>query len=87
MGLLSWIILGLLVGAVAKLIVPGKDPGGCLTTIVIGIAGAVIGGLAGAQLGLGGVDGFNFKSLFLATGGSIVLLLGYRALQGRGGRD
>jgi len=85
MGLLSWIILGLLVGAAAKFVVPGKDPGGCLTTIVIGMAGAVIGGFVGAQLGLGGVDGFNIKSLFLATGGSILLLLGYRALQGRKG--
>ena len=85
MGLLSWIVLGLIVGAVAKLIVPGDDPGGCLTTIVIGMAGAVIGGFVGAQLGLGGVDGFDVKSLFLATGGSILLLLGYRALQGRKG--
>ena len=85
MGLLSWIILGLLVGAAAKFVVPGKDPGGCLTTIVIGMAGAVIGGFVGAQLGLGGVDGFGIKSLFLATGGSILLLLGYRALQGRKG--
>ena len=85
MGLLSWIVLGLLVGAVAKLIVPGDDLGGCLTTIVIGIAGAVIGGFLGAQLGLGGVDGFDLKSLFLATGGSILLLLGYRALRGREG--
>ena len=64
---------------------PGKDPGGCLATIVIGMAGAVIGGFVGAQLGLGGVDGFDIKSLFLATGGSILLLLGYRALQGRKG--
>ena len=85
MGLLSWIILGLLVGAAAKFVVPGKDPGGCLATIVIGMAGAVIGGFVGAQLGLGGVDGFDIKSLFLATGGSILLLLGYRALQGRKG--
>lgn len=84
MGLLSWIVLGGLVGAAAKIIVPGKDPGGCLVTIVIGIAGAVIGGLAGSQLGMGGVEGFDLKSLFLATAGAVALLLGYRALQGRG---
>ncbi len=78
MGILSWIIMGLLVGIVAKLIMPGKDPGGCIVTVLLGIAGAFAGGFIGSLLGLGEITGFNFGSFLLATGGAILLLILYR---------
>jgi uncharacterized membrane protein YeaQ/YmgE (transglycosylase-associated protein family) len=80
MGFLSWIVLGLVVGALAKWIMPGKDPGGILITIVIGIAGAFVGGFVGSLLGLGGITGFNIGSLLLALAGALGLLWGYRKL-------
>ncbi len=83
MGILSWIVLGLIVGALARWIMPGKGPQGFLVTIAIGVVGAFLGGFIGAGLGLGDVDGFNLRSLFLATIGAVALLLGYRALKGR----
>ena len=81
MGILSWIILGLIAGAIAKLILPGKDPGGIIVTIVIGIVGAIIGGYIATLLGLGTVTGFNIGSLIIAVIGSIVLLLIYRMVK------
>ncbi len=82
MGIISWIIMGLIVGALAKWIMPGDDPGGCLVTIGIGIAGAFLGGFIGAMLGLGPVTGFNFGSLALAVGGALLLLYGWRQFKG-----
>ena len=81
MGILSWIIFGLIAGGIAKLIMPGEDPGGFIITILLGIAGAVIGGLIGTALGFGSVDGFNFGSFFIAVVGAILLLLGYRFIR------
>lgn len=81
MGILTWIILGLVVGALAKLIMPGKDPGGVFVTILIGIAGAVVGGFIASAVGLGTVTGLNPGSLAIATGGAILLLFGYRQLR------
>lgn len=78
MGILSWVIMGLIVGALAKWIMPGKDPGGLFVTIILGIAGAVIGGFVGTKLGLGVVTGFNLPSIALATGGGVLLLIIYR---------
>jgi uncharacterized membrane protein YeaQ/YmgE (transglycosylase-associated protein family) len=84
MGIVSWILLGLVAGGMAKLIMPGKDPGGCVVTILIGIAGAVIGGFLGSLLfGTGRVTGFNLASLVIATLGAIVLLFIYRLVLGR----
>jgi uncharacterized membrane protein YeaQ/YmgE (transglycosylase-associated protein family) len=83
MGLLSWILLGLVVGALAKWIMPGPDPGGIGMTILLGIAGAFLGGLIGTALGLGSVSGFNVGSLALATGGAVLILWGHRRLRGR----
>ena len=80
MGTLTSIFLGLLVGALAKWIIPGKDPGGLFVTMVLGIAGAMIGGFIGTQLGVGGVTGFNLISIGLATSGAIILLVIYRLL-------
>lgn len=81
MGILSWILLGLVVGILAKWIMPGDDPGGIIVTILIGIAGAFIGGFLATQLGLGTVSGFNIGSLAIAVGGSLLLLFGYRKLR------
>ncbi len=82
MGILTWLILGLVVGALAKFIMPGKDPGGIFVTILIGIAGAFLGGFIGSLLGLGDVTGFNLVSVGLATVGALVLLGGYRMFKG-----
>ncbi|HKO15516.1 MAG TPA: GlsB/YeaQ/YmgE family stress response membrane protein [Gemmatimonadaceae bacterium] len=74
---LYWIILGLLAGSLAKWILPGRDPAGCIFTIFLGIVGAFVGGVIGAQLGWGAVSQgtFDLRSLALATLGAIVLLL------------
>lgn len=81
MGIISWIIFGLLAGLIAKFIMPGKDPGGVFITIALGIAGAVIGGFIATQLGYGRVDGFNFGSFIVAVIGSLILLFGYRMIR------
>ncbi len=78
MGIISWIVLGLIAGFIAKVILPGDDPGGLIITAVIGIAGGVIGGFIGNLLGFGGVSGFNIGSIILAVIGAVVLLIGYR---------
>ena len=83
MGWIAWIIFGLIAGAIAKFIMPGRDPGGIIVTIIIGIVGAVVGGWIGTALGFGTVTGFNFGSFILAVIGSIVLLLIYRMVAGR----
>ncbi len=80
MGILSWILLGLVAGALAKWIMPGRDPGGWMITIVIGIVGAMIGGFVAGFFGFGGVDGFNIGSLVIAVGGALLLLFAYRKL-------
>lgn len=82
MGYLSWILLGLIAGALAKLLMPGKDGGGWIITMVLGIAGAFVGGFLGAQLGLGGgVDGVNIGSIVTATVGAFVLLFLYKLIK------
>jgi len=82
MGILSWIVLGLIVGVLAKWIMPGKDPGGMIMTILLGIAGAFVGGYISTFLGFGSVTGLNPGSLVIATGGAILLLWGNRKLRG-----
>lgn len=81
MGILSWIIFGLIAGAIAKAIHPGKDPGGWIVTIVIGIIGAVIGGYVSSLLGYGTVSGFDIKSFAIAIVGAISLLFVYRKVR------
>jgi len=81
MGILTWIIFGLIAGALAKLLTPGNDPGGFFLTIIIGILGALIGGFIGTRLGFGDVSGFNIRSFLLAIGGSMLLLSGYRLVR------
>lgn len=83
MGILGWIVLGLIAGAIAKLLMPGKDPGGCIITILIGVAGAFLGGWIGRTLfdvSLGTF--FDARTWGLAILGSLVLLLIYRLVVG-----
>ncbi|EGU38099.1 transglycosylase associated protein [Vibrio ichthyoenteri ATCC 700023] len=77
MGIISWIILGLIAGALAKWLMPGKDGGGWIATMVLGIAGAFVGGFLGGLLGFGGADGVNIGSIITATLGAFVLLFVY----------
>lgn len=81
MGILTWILFGLIAGVLAKWIMPGPDPGGVFVTILLGIAGAVVGGLIGTLLGLGSVTGFNFGSFLLAVAGALLLLWIYRRMK------
>jgi uncharacterized membrane protein YeaQ/YmgE (transglycosylase-associated protein family) len=84
MSILAWIVLGLIAGIVAKALVPGRDPGGCIITIVIGIVGALLGGWLSTLLGFGGLaGGLDLRNLVIATLGSIVLLVLWRLLTGR----
>jgi uncharacterized membrane protein YeaQ/YmgE (transglycosylase-associated protein family) len=84
MGVLSWIILGIVAGAIAKLLMPGRDPGGWIVTMFLGIAGAFAGGFIGRALwGSTGVTGVNLPSIGLAVFGAIVLLVIYRLIAGR----
>ncbi|MBE7552888.1 MAG: GlsB/YeaQ/YmgE family stress response membrane protein [Anaerolineales bacterium] len=81
MGILSWIVLGLIAGILAKAIMPGRDPGGIIVTILLGIAGAIVGGFIGTLIGFGDISGFDIRSLIIAIVGAIVLLALYRALR------
>lgn len=83
MGIISWIIFGLLAGLVAKIIMPGKGPGGCLITIILGILGAMVGGYIGVQIGWGTVKGFDLRSFGLAIAGALLLLFIYRGVKGK----
>lgn len=78
MGIITWIIVGLIAGGIAKALHPGQDPGGFIVTILIGIAGAVVGGWISSMFGFGTVDGFNIGSLFIAIIGAVLLLFIYR---------
>jgi uncharacterized membrane protein YeaQ/YmgE (transglycosylase-associated protein family) len=80
MGILALLVLGLLAGLVAKLILPGNDPGGLIVTMVIGVVGAFVGGLLASALGFGGLSGFDFRTFVIAVIGSIILLLLWRAV-------
>ncbi len=91
MGILAWIIFGLIAGAIAQVIMPGDDPGGhgpmgWLITMVIGIVGAVLGGIVGAALGFGGVSGFNIGSFLIAVVGALIVLFIWRQIAGRSDR-
>lgn len=82
--IIGWIVFGLIAGAIAKLIMPGRDPGGIIVTMLLGIAGALVGGFIGRALwGGAGVTGWGFGSFALAIVGAILLLWIYRMLVGR----
>jgi uncharacterized membrane protein YeaQ/YmgE (transglycosylase-associated protein family) len=82
MGILSWIVLGLVAGLLAKMLMPGRGPGGLVVTILLGIGGALLGGYLGSHfLGVGDVNAFNLHSVALAVGGAVLLLVIYGALK------
>jgi len=83
MGILSWIVFGLIAGLLARWIMPGKAPGGIIITILLGIGGAIVGGFLGHFLGLGDAANFSFTSFALAVGGAVLLLVIYGLLQQR----
>lgn len=86
MGIIGWIVLGLLAGAIAKLIMPGDDPGGFIVTTLIGIAGALVGGFIASALGIGDLDEFfDIGTWLIAIAGSLLLLVAYRAVVSRRG--
>lgn len=87
MGILGWIVVGLIVGALAKLIMPGKDPGGIIITIVIGVVGGLLGGFVSSRLfGVSTGSFFDLRTWVIALIGALVLLLIYRLVAGRRGR-
>lgn len=83
MGIISWILVGLIAGALAKLIMPGDDPGGIIVTILIGIVGAFVGGFVVSIFGGTGVTGFNIWSILVAILGALILLAIYRLVASR----
>lgn len=87
MNILLWIVFGLIAGVIAKFLLPGRDPGGCIITMLIGIAGAFVGGFLYGLLATGqpmsASNEFSLGSLLVAVVGAIIVLLIYRALIGR----
>ncbi|MDT0593301.1 GlsB/YeaQ/YmgE family stress response membrane protein [Glaciecola petra] len=83
MGIISWIVLGLIAGIIAKWIMPGKDGGGFILTTLLGIAGAFVGGFVGSFLGLGEVGSFSLGSMATAVVGALILLFVYRQIKSK----
>lgn len=81
MGFITWIVLGLLVGILAKWIMPGRDGGGFFMTALLGIIGAMVGGYVGTLLGLGSVTGFNLSSIAIATMGALIVLFVFNKIR------
>jgi uncharacterized membrane protein YeaQ/YmgE (transglycosylase-associated protein family) len=88
-GILIWILVGLVAGLIAKVIMPGRDPGGIIIIILVGIAGALLGGFLSPIFGFGGITGFDLRTLIVTVLGSIKMignrgdaLLMIRALHG-----
>jgi uncharacterized membrane protein YeaQ/YmgE (transglycosylase-associated protein family) len=85
-GIISWIVVGLIAGLLARFLLPEDDPGGLIVTTLIGMAGAVVGGILIGVLGGTGATGFNVWSILVATLGAVTLLFVYRLLTGGRGR-
>lgn len=84
MNILAWIVVGLIGGAIAKLLMPGNDPGGIIITILLGIVGAIVGGFIAVAIGIGnGVDDFDLGTILLSVVGSMLLLFVYRLIAGQ----
>jgi len=82
MGIVTWIVLGLVAGLLARFLMPGQGPAGLIVTILLGIAGAIVGGYIGTHfLGFGDISGFDLRSTAIAVGGAILLLFIYGALK------
>ena len=83
MNILAWVIFGLIAGAIAKAIFPGKQKGGCLLTTILGIVGALVGGWIGTAPGYGTVQHFDLRSMLIAVAGAILVLLIFGLITGR----
>ncbi len=84
MSIIAWIVVGLIAGWLAKMVVPGREPGGFLATTAIGVVGAILGGwIWNVAFNSAGATGINFPSILVAFVGSVVLLLIYHAVTGR----
>lgn len=81
MSWIIWIVLGLVAGIIAKLLMPGRDPGGFIITGLLGIVGALVGGFISTRLGFGDVTGFNLPSIIIAVLGAMLLLFIYRMVK------
>ncbi|EIL6519005.1 GlsB/YeaQ/YmgE family stress response membrane protein [Salmonella enterica] len=82
MGIIAWIVFGLIAGVIAKLLMPGRDGGGFILTCILGIVGAVVGGWLATMFGIGGsISGFNLHSFLVAVVGAIVVLMIFRLLR------
>jgi uncharacterized membrane protein YeaQ/YmgE (transglycosylase-associated protein family) len=80
MGILLWVVFGLIAGAIARWLMPSNAPGGIVLTIVLGIVGAIVGGYVGVLLGFGDISGFDIRSMLLAVGGGVLVLFIYGLL-------
>ncbi len=79
MNIIAWIVVGIIGGFIGKALLPGKDPSGFLITMLLGIAGALLGGFLSVALGVGnGIDDFDIGTIVLAIVGTMILLFGYR---------
>lgn len=88
MGILGWIVLGLVAGAIAKAVHRGNEPGGILGTLAVGVLGAVVGGLIASAVGVGGIGSFfSLGTWLIAIGGALLLLVIYSTLIDAGGRS
>ena len=84
MGIIGWIVLGLIAGALAKAIMPGNDPGGIILTMLLGVAGALLGGLLGSAIfGVGLKEFWSIQTWLVAIIGSVIVLAIYRVIAGR----
>jgi uncharacterized membrane protein YeaQ/YmgE (transglycosylase-associated protein family) len=84
MNIIAWIVVGLIGGVIGKALLPGRDPGGFVITVLLGIVGAILGGFLSIALGLGnGVDDFDVGTIVLAVAGTMILLLGFRMVASR----
>ncbi|EIV8115822.1 GlsB/YeaQ/YmgE family stress response membrane protein [Salmonella enterica subsp. enterica serovar Typhimurium] len=82
MGIIAWIVFGLIAGVIAQLLMPGRDGGGFILTCILGIVGAVVGGWLATMFGIGGsISGFNLHSFLVAVVGAIVVLVIFRLLR------
>lgn len=81
MSIIAWIAVGLISGFIAKALMPGNEPGGIILTVLLGIAGAFVGGFLAIALGISdGVNNFDLGTIVLAVGGAMLLLIVYRSV-------
>ncbi len=83
MGIISWLVFGLIAGMLAKLIMPGDQKGGCFLTSLLGIVGASVGGWVGTLMGFGTVEKFDFRSMMVAVVGALIILIIFRLIAGK----